>query len=156
MSKEGGMRNELVKQCILVFNKKVHASKRIQGYLFTALQWHGSKGIRPIPYNKLRTQKKGKRHQINVQQSSCKVLIHGIIDLDYPIYYNGMQVTPRGAIITMRTSTHCATPIFTQIDENSRDGIVAICHKSEEKEAKRLIANLYTLMKAKFGSQINE
>ena len=154
-SKEGGMRNELVKQCISVFNKKVHASKRIQGYSFTALQWHGTKGIRPIPYNKLRIQKKGKRHQINVQQSSVKIPIHGIIDLDFPIYYNGMPVTPRGAIITMRTSTHWATPIFTQIDE-TRDGIVAICHKSEAKEAQRLIANLYTLMKAKFGGQVSE
>ena len=56
----------------------------------------------------------------------------------------------------MRTSTHWATPIFTQIDVNPKDGIVAICHKSEEKEAQRLIANLYTLMKAKFGPQIVE
>lgn len=154
-SAEEGMRNELVKQCIAVFNKKVHASKRTQDYLFTALQWHGSKGIRPIPYNKLRTQKKGKRLPINIQQSSCKIPRHGIINLNYPIYYIGMLVTPRGAIIIVQTLTHWKTPIFTQIDENLKDGIIAISHKSKEKEAKRLIINLYALMKAKFAPLIN-
>jgi hypothetical protein len=53
--------------------------------------------------------------------------------------------------MSMRTRTNWGTNIFYQVGIDRSKKVVAYCHKDEYKEAVAVIANLYTLMKHKFG-----
>ena len=152
---EPGIRAKVLRVCISVFNRRKNAAQRPLGYSFTALQWFGSRGIRAPTVAQLRSQEKAKLIHQDIQARSKEVDIVGLTSLDYAQPYNGYELRPRGVLITMRTKVDWDTPIFTQIDETWDGNIIAICHANEEEEARSLVDNLYTLMRAKLGPVVN-
>ena len=151
---EAGIRAKVLQVCILVFNRRKNAAQQPLGYSFTALPWFGSRGIRAPIMAQLRSQEKAKLIHQDIQARSKEVNIVGLTSLDFAQPYNRYKLRPRGVQITMRTKTDWDTPIFTQIDETWNNDIIAICHANEE-EARNLVDNLYTLMRAKLGPVVN-
>ena len=86
-----------------------------------------------------------------------EIPITGINDPDFVQKFtiDGQEVTlcPRQILITMKTKVDWDTPIFTQINQ-TRDGLVGICHPNEANEARLYVENLLVLWEAKYGRQV--
>ena len=156
-SGSSSIRKEFITQFKAVFNKVGNAKLRPAGFCFTALEWFGTKGLTSPPAKKAKAIRYAKRIHADIQDQMVEIPITGIDDPDFVQKFtiDGQVVTlcPRQILITMKTKVDWDTPIFTQINQ-TKDGLIGICHPNEANEARLYVENLLVLWEAKYGRQV--